>query len=191
VDGQRFDELTKRIAAGVPRRRVIKGLAGGAVAGAAALLRRSGADAQRVTQAYCGNYVCKDDPSVCRDGCECCVFGNGNSRCMPPQDCARYGGTSCDESGQCGTGSNTCSGGVVPCDQGLPACGPGADECVCVLTTEGDSFCSSDGRCADCMVDADCENEFGSGVRCVQGGDCCEGGNFCGWPCGTPPPDLP
>ncbi|HET8524364.1 MAG TPA: SRPBCC domain-containing protein [Thermomicrobiales bacterium] len=118
MDGQRFDELTKRFAFGTSRRRVVKGLAGGVVAGVAALLGRSGTEAQRVTQAYCGNMTCAADPTVCREGCGCCVFGNGNNRCMPPNDCQRLGGTTtvvCTEGEFCNDGSGCpagCSNGT-------------------------------------------------------------------------------
>jgi uncharacterized protein YndB with AHSA1/START domain len=108
MDGHRFDELTKRFAFGTSRRRVVKGLAGGIVAGAAALLGRSQADAQQVTQAYCGNATCTGHPGVCNDGCVCCVWSNGNSRCMPPANCQRLGGeveTSCIEGQPCDNGS--------------------------------------------------------------------------------------
>jgi len=48
MDGHRCDDLTKALAAGISRRRVLKGLLGGAAAGAMALLGRTrGADAAR------------------------------------------------------------------------------------------------------------------------------------------------
>jgi uncharacterized protein YndB with AHSA1/START domain len=46
VDGQRFDDLTKALAAGASRRAVLKRLAGGAVGGALSLLGLAGARAQ-------------------------------------------------------------------------------------------------------------------------------------------------
>lgn len=45
-----------------------------------------------VTQATCGNVVCYNRTTqtvdvACNPGCVCCVYGNGNSRCMPPGSC--------------------------------------------------------------------------------------------------------
>lgn len=61
--------------------RAVAGVVGGALLGV------DGAGAQ-VTQAQCGNRQCANDPGVCADGCVCCVYANGNSRCRPPGTCA-------------------------------------------------------------------------------------------------------
>jgi hypothetical protein len=31
--------------------------------------------------------VCRTNPTVCKPGCVCCVWANGNSRCTPPGNC--------------------------------------------------------------------------------------------------------
>jgi hypothetical protein len=84
MDGNRFDDLSRRLAAGVSRRQAVKGAVAGLL-GAIGL--RGAADAQ-VTQVYCGNVVCGSNPGVCKPGCVCCVWSNGNSRCMPPGSCS-------------------------------------------------------------------------------------------------------
>lgn len=84
MDGARFDTITRRLAAGVSRRTALKGVATGLLA---ALGLRDGADAQ-VSRAQCGNKTCKNNPARCDDGCVCCVYSNGNSRCRPPGTCA-------------------------------------------------------------------------------------------------------
>jgi uncharacterized protein YndB with AHSA1/START domain len=129
MDGQRFDELTRRFAFGTSRRRVLKGLAAGVAGGVATMLGRSRADAQ--TQASCGNVVCAGNPGVCNEGCVCCVFGNGNSRCLAPATCQRLGGeveSVCSEGQPCDTG-NSCLGFCLngAC---LDVCAAGGKACV-------------------------------------------------------------
>ncbi len=86
VDPRWFDDLTRLLAA--PRSR--RGFLGSLAALAAGLLGGRAADAQ-VTQAQCGNVVCAANPGICKPGCVCCVYPNGNSRCRPPQECTAPG----------------------------------------------------------------------------------------------------
>jgi hypothetical protein len=86
VDSRSFDALTKSLAMAKTRR----GFLGTLAALGAGLLGARAADAQ-VTQAQCGNRVCAANPGVCTNGCVCCVYPNGNSRCRPPQDCTAPG----------------------------------------------------------------------------------------------------
>ena len=73
------------------------GLAGGALAAAGVLpTRRAKA---LVSQAQCSNKSCKNNPAVCTNGCVCCVYANGNSRCRPP--------------GTCSSGQTVCPPGLV------------------------------------------------------------------------------
>jgi hypothetical protein len=187
MDGRRFDDLAKGLATTPSRRKVLKGLAGGIVAGMAALLGRSEADAQRITQAYCGNQVCDGDPSVCRDGCSCCVFGNGNTRCMPLDDCLRRGGA---PGGGTSPNQGTCAAGANRCLDDSQACNNNGD-CGCVPTVTGGTFCAYDGAfaCAPCERDSDCELMGGPGAACVDASTCgglgCNetGGRVCWAPC--------
>src|SRR5215207_5081706 len=91
MDGQRFDNLVKELVGGTSRRHVLKGLAGLVAGGLGFSLGRQRAAAQEVTQAFCGNVVCGSNPGVCKPGCVCCTWSNGNSRCMPPSKCTPPG----------------------------------------------------------------------------------------------------
>jgi hypothetical protein len=120
VDSRRFDSLARSVAG--PRTR--RGLLGSLAALAAGLTAHRAVDAQ-VTQAQCGNVVCYNRATqavdvACRPGCVCCVFGNGNSRCMPPGNC---------------TGTITCSPANGPCSEHAHCCDDGfcfAGRCVVV-----------------------------------------------------------
>ena len=85
MDGDRFDDLSRRLAVGLSRRKAVKGAVAGALG---ALGLRTVADAQVVTQSYCGNVVCVGNACVCKPGCVCCSYANGNSRCRPPGTCS-------------------------------------------------------------------------------------------------------
>lgn len=82
MDPRRFDSLTRSLASPKTRR----GLLGSLAALGAGLFGARTADAQ-VTQAQCGNKICAANPGVCTNGCVCCVWSNGNSRCTPPGNC--------------------------------------------------------------------------------------------------------
>ena len=64
MDGQRFDNLTKALASGASRRRVLKGLVGGIAGGLAAAFGR-----HRVGAQTCGDIddACFSDGDCCRD----------------------------------------------------------------------------------------------------------------------------
>ena len=83
MDPRRFDSLTRALAAPKSRR----GFLGSLAALGAGLLGSRTAEAQ-VTQAQCGNKVCAAKPGACTNGCVCCVWDNGNSRCVPPGSCS-------------------------------------------------------------------------------------------------------
>ena len=87
MDGRRFDELTRALSSSGNRRRFLKGIFGAGL-GAAGLARLAGTEAApQATQAQCGNTSCKNNPGKCSAGCVCCVYGNGNNRCMSPGAC--------------------------------------------------------------------------------------------------------
>ena len=184
MDGNRFDELSRRLATGVSRRAALKGAAAGLLG---ALGLRTAAGAQ-VSQAQCGNRTCKNDPAVCNDGCVCCVYPNGNSRCRPPGTCSP-GTAVCppgevadsilgcvvagpcaglDDGASCGTGlvcsRGTCVGNGV-CGTGSEnTTGCGGPECNlglsgCLTTNEGGLVCASGISCEAepvCASSADC-----------------------------------
>src|SRR5215211_4005023 len=82
MDPRRFDALARSLAASKTRRGFL-----GTLAAVGAGLLGSRAAAAQVTQAFCGNVVCVANPGVCKSGCVCCGYSNGNSRCMPPGNC--------------------------------------------------------------------------------------------------------
>ena len=85
MDGHRFDAWTRTLSAGASRRRLLRGLAAGAVGAVAGALglRRAGAG---VTPANCSAYgrVCTYT-RCCRDGAECRCYANGHCRCLCPE----------------------------------------------------------------------------------------------------------
>lgn len=83
MDPHRFDTLARSLATPKTRR----GFLGGLAALGAGLFGASAGGAQ-VSQAHCGNVICRTNPGKCKAGCVCCVFSNGNSRCMPPASCS-------------------------------------------------------------------------------------------------------
>ena len=87
MDPRRFDALAQSLAGAKTRRGLLGTLAalGAGMLGARTPQR---AEAQQVTQAFCGNVVCGSNPAICKAGCVCCTYSNGNSRCRPPGSCA-------------------------------------------------------------------------------------------------------
>src|SRR5215207_1334808 len=85
MDPRRFDALARSLAASKTRRGFL-----GTLAAVGAGLLGSRAAAAQVTQAFCGNVVCAANPGVCKSGCVCCGYSNGNSRCMPPGNCTGF-----------------------------------------------------------------------------------------------------
>jgi hypothetical protein len=169
MDGHRFDDLTKRLAVGTSRRRVIKGLAGSVAGGLAVLAGRHGADARRRTQASCGNTVCAGDPGICNDGCVCCEYANGNSRCMPPNRC---------------TGEVVCPGGLEFCDGSCTTLGTMENCSSCGDTCGVNEVCGENGcECSGAGltdINGFCfrtipDNSAASGQMCRTAGPQCHG----------------
>ena len=189
MDGTRFDDIAKTLARGTTRRRLLAGLAGG-VLGALGL---RGAGAQ-VSQAQCGNVVCKTDPGGCAPGCVCCVYSNGNSRCRPPGTCSPgsvacpadrprvdpvRGCVQCLDATQCPAPAGACE--AVTCTNGVCGVGPAPAGTVCrpaigpcdvaETCTGSSTVCPPDAKLADTTpCDAD-------GDACTVG-DACQAG-FC------------
>ncbi len=140
MDGDRFDRLSRRLAAGVSRRTALRGAAAGLL-GVLGLRRQ--AEAQ-VSQAACGNVVCKGNPGICNDGCVCCVYANGNSRCRPPGSCSGgsqvcppdrpfvdpvRGCVQCLTAANCPASTQVC--GVATCIVGVCGIGPAPAGTIC------------------------------------------------------------
>ena len=182
MDDARFDALTKALAVGAPRRRVLKGIGGGIAAAIAGMAGRSEAAAAR----------CRPGKKKCRGRCiplsRCC----GNRDCAAGEICAK---------GRCVTGRGTCAVGADSCaNAGNPFCQDASGEhtCICLSRLEGGTRCGVYGNastCDQCTTDADCiDLGFPPGSSCTQdsGIDCpvCQNDNrgTCTIPCGRPDP---
>ena len=146
MDGHRFDDLTRALASGSSRRRVLKGLVGGAAGGALSLvgLRRAGASHGRpagatcIRNEHCASGVC--DPQTRR--CAGCV--PFNQRCDPAENacCQEQGGPTI-----CSPIAVGCSLGFTFCAQGHGGACDGDCDCVC---EPGNCLCCSAGTCQPC-----------------------------------------
>lgn len=186
MDDRRFDDLVKSLAAPHSRRGILRGLSA-----LAAGLAGYGAGAQAAS-AQCGNTSCRSNPSRCGDGCVCCVWANGNSRCRPSGQCSGTvvtpGATTTTTTtttttaaptlqGTCPSGANRCSGYTAGCNNTIG--------CNCGTTTSGATVCYVAGSCRDCSTDADCVATDGQGAMCFQGAltNGCGCLNFCARAC--------
>ena len=104
MDDDRFDDLARHWAAGVPRRSVLKGAAGGLLAAALTLLGVAGGASQEVGIAAC-NPIGTRCGRRKQPSCNTCCSGyatrqrNGQRRCACRPDSKR-----CDRSDQCCSG---------------------------------------------------------------------------------------
>ena len=169
MDSNRFDSLTRIFASRLSRRAAIEGAAGLLTA----VGLRQGADAH-VSQVRCGNQMCARDPGVCTDGCICCVYPNGNSRCRPP--------------GTCSPGESVCPAGEVvdlvagcvtttittttppPCPSGYES----IDGACYQITGPGFPACPRDCRTAGSIV------QTGNFLCVSYTGPNCDANSFCG-----------
>lgn len=182
MDDRRFDELTRTLSAGpTGRRRVVKGLVGGAVATVLGRFGLGSADAQDVEASAARR--CRSNRQ-CRDTQRCC-----NGRCINVLNDER----ACGDCGvRCGA-NETCVNGAClsSCRGGRPGVCD-ADDCgtLCGCNTifnggNGATYCLSvRGSCSNvraCNSNTDCP----SGLVCVNDG-CCPGKpRVCTRPCST------
>jgi hypothetical protein len=158
MDGDRFDDLSRTLAAGISRRKVLAGVA----AGLLGTLGIRGSAGAGVSQIYCGNVACASSPGRCKPGCVCCVYTNPitgrvmNSRCRPP--------------GTCNPGDVVCPAGKVadPVRGCIDPCsGPGG----CPQPPAGScrvATCATSGLCGTATAPDD--------TVCGTGRACCDGG---------------
>ena len=190
MDGQRFDELTRKLAATVSRRGMLRTLAGGVAAAGMALSRRGSSAAPNACAVGCAGLP-GPQKAACKQACNKCggdfdrvcsefgPFGPINFVCCPE-------GTVCDQfTGECvevtlcptGEPAENCAAGIET------NCGEGD---VCALVDDADA---EDCQCVErictgvvCTTDADCTE---SGGVCVTIPGCCPETTFCGVPCGS------
>lgn len=169
MDGSRFDQLTKTLAHGTSRRRMLQGLAG-ALTGALAASRLAATEAAcpaGSVPAAGGRCLCKNSGRPPVNGS--CTSGAGPSGCGAGQMLC---GTTCvdasSDPNNCGTCSHVCAptnnATSVLCRAGacwVAACAPGFADC---------NATGFDG----------CETQLGTNANCGRCGDACSGFNICG-----------
>ncbi len=188
MDGSRFDELTRALAATASRRRVATGLAAG-ILGVVGLGRRG-----RVAAA------CTPLVRICAAAADCCSGSCANGRCACPpgnepcgaNTCApvcppdQYRGSGCrclcrnigQPPGSIGCPCAASSG----CDGGeIVFCGGATFDCLCDTTTNGGLVCSDFFAFPEipCVSTADCPANH----ACVTSFDCAQ--PFCALACGV------
>ncbi len=166
MDSPRFDALTRSLATAKTRR----GLLGSLAALGAGLLGAQAAGAQ-VTQAQCGNKICGSNPGVCTNGCVCCAYPNGNSRCRPPQDCTSPGAVATTTTTPAPCAGIVCGDGSCASLTDPTACGCARERCpVNEACVAGACVCAAMGSSAapfTCCLPA----PGGPSARCADGDD--------------------
>lgn len=169
MDGSRFDQLTKTLAQGTSRRRVLQGLAG-AIAGALAGGRL--ADSQAACPA--GSVPAAGGRCICKNSGRPPVNGS----------CTSGGGP-----GGCGAGQTLCGATCVDASSDPANCG--ACGRPCAPTNNATGVACLAGQCwvascapgfADCNATGfdGCETQLGTNQNCGACGDACTGRTTCG-----------
>jgi hypothetical protein len=186
MDPQRFDDLTRTVAGGVSRRRL---LAGAAAALGGALNRRPAAAACAAYGRPCAADGSCCNGSTCQGGvCRCparaavCNTASGPACVACPPGQILGAGCRC----LCKTTGQPPVGGVCPCPNGQTACGG-----ACVDTASDAAHCGGCG--ADCLAalpntaTAACQQGICRAASCALGWADCDGdsANGCETPLGT------
>jgi hypothetical protein len=183
MDHDRFDTVTRALAAGASRRGLLTRLTMGVLA--ALLLARGSHDVEAKPCPPCR----KKKKGRCKgrkpNGTPC---ENGRGVCQSGS-CGCAGGSVCAR-------NEVCQGGICfpkgTCPQGAQACVPETGtkcglDCFCVQSAEGNTVCiesaglcgaipvgcDSKETCSSCQTSADCA----SGQACIDISGCCEGQN--------------
>src|SRR4051812_18970259 len=170
MDGQRFDQLTRLIATGTSRRRMVSLLGGGL--GGLILGRTTG-------RAQCAN------PETCLNDGECCtgfVCDLQSSACVEAVPCVPDG-DACADSSRCCTGDCyegtclQCRGHGQACESMFDCCTADCYLGVCVPCRELGAPCSFEWHCCagKCLDDTVCVACGGNGSVCSDPAKCCSG----------------
>jgi CXCXC repeat len=184
MDHQRFDEITKTLASGTSRRKMIKGLAIGALGTAFGLRRAATTGAAPSCRAL--GESCRDDSSCCPNQHLFCdiVGATGAHRCECTTGFVACGGVcvsiSCPSGGQfdpatCGC---VCPSGTELCgDACLGACPDGqvrnSTTCACECPS-GQEFCG--GSCLTLCTNGQVRNPTTCACECPSGTVQCDNG---------------
>ncbi|MBA2518585.1 MAG: hypothetical protein H0V24_02880 [Chloroflexia bacterium] len=184
MNESRIDVLARRVAAGLPRRRLIAGLATSlAAATFPPAARWADAACKKVNQNCDKNKDCCDHAECKNQSCRCKDdFKNCGGKCKNLDTDEKHCG-GCNDA--CSSGERCCDGNCVDLDTNSGNCGSCGDECGL-----GKSCC--DGTCVDldldeqhcgaCGVDCPVQQECVSGTcrdplgGCPPGGDSCAAG---------------
>lgn len=195
MEHQRFEDLTRGLAAARSRRDVVKTLFGALLAGGAVAAQRGGVVAQDpcTTDDDCDTGICC--AGFCRD-IECCIDDDDpNARCPEGTSCFEGVCDPIDEPGACSTDAD-CDTGIccagfcrdIECciddDDPNARCPEGTScfEGVCDPVTEPGA-CASDDECGDdeiccagfCRAIECCIDDEDPNARCPEGTSCFEG----------------
>jgi len=156
MDGTRFDDLTRALGAGTSRRRVLRSLAGGAVASLAGVWGARGAEARGIDEACFADGEC--DSGICSR-----PRGRRRGKCAAraPRACAVEGTEFVCNDAEARTVCGFGSGSV--------------GDCYCGLTAEGTPACLEEASCPDF------DNGCAGSEECLPGfvcsaDHCCGGG---------------
>lgn len=146
MDQERFDQLTRTLASGVSRRRMMRGITGTALGGLLASVGIADAGAKPKTKektkekctapnTTCGNGNCCTSSEVCSNG-ECLVAPNPGPVCIPGAQCFPIDGPI--PCGCNGDGSTTCCA-ETQFDDGVccPVDEAGQASCCFLVTADG------------------------------------------------------
>ena len=202
MDGHQFDDLTRTLASGTSRRRVLKGIGGAAAAGAFTLLGMKRSDAAP---------RCRELGKPCQSDAQCCDRACTNFKCACP-----VGSTACNnvclvdttfltDEGNCGGCGIACSAGETCCNGVCQATETDETNCgtcgrVCIpgaVCAGGECFCPTGtaechGSCVALTSFQSDRNNCGfCGNVCPSGGNCISGrccsGNLVTCPAGCSP----
>ena len=187
-----FDQVSKAVAAGLTRRRLMElagvGVGGGVLAAATPTAFAAGPSSCAV---FCGKTSFSSGPAhaaclrackqchgnvsgictgpagsvCCAPGTSCCVTAAGAATCCPAGQ-ACIGGTCAVPPSYCiPTCADTCAGSTTSC---LQTCAGGTPGCACVSTVEGNACVQEICTFVTCTSSADC----GPGSVCFTQGCC-------------------
>jgi len=196
MDGERFDELVKRLSTTrLTRIRVIRGFAAGTIAAVTGAVRAADRGGDATVLAAPG--TCREVGHPCQGQQDCCPnielcepVGPGNAnRCANRINCGALGQQCCNGDCQPGLECDETQGPNGTCVDPDTECGAVGQECCA-----GDPTCDPGGICVDndCVACGDlgeqcCDNETCNtpDLTCSEGGTCIQCG-LIGLPCCEP-----